>query len=71
MAPRDVVGRGARRDWREALGVDEIGIDDDFFDLGRRSDRRGQAVNAIARVFRKNISLAAISGTRGQTIRRA
>ncbi len=35
--------------WKEVLGVEEIGVDDDFFALG---GRWGTAIRAVARVSR-------------------
>ncbi len=50
------------------LGLEEIGVDDDFFELGGDSLLAVEVVTNIARVFRKNISLASVFGTRGLTI---
>jgi acyl transferase domain-containing protein/acyl carrier protein len=36
-APRDETEREVARIWQEALGVDAVGIDDNFFDLGGHS----------------------------------
>ncbi|HEX2201856.1 MAG TPA: amino acid adenylation domain-containing protein [Longimicrobium sp.] len=37
VAPRDETERAIAGIWREALGVEEVGVDDNFFDLGGHS----------------------------------
>jgi aryl carrier-like protein len=37
VAPRDETERAIAAIWREALGVEQVGVDDNFFDLGGHS----------------------------------
>ncbi|HEX2078241.1 MAG TPA: amino acid adenylation domain-containing protein [Longimicrobium sp.] len=37
VAPRDETERAIAEIWREALGVEQVGVDDNFFDLGGHS----------------------------------
>lgn len=37
MAPRNSVERRLAAFWRELLGIEEIGVDDSFFDMGGHS----------------------------------
>ncbi|MEO7362444.1 MAG: amino acid adenylation domain-containing protein [Gemmatimonadaceae bacterium] len=46
--------------WSEVLGVDEIGLHDNFFDLGGHSLRAAQVASRIRNVFGLEIPLAAI-----------
>jgi hypothetical protein len=48
VAPESPVEEALASIWREVLGVDRVGIDDDFFDLGGHSLL---AVGMLARVY--------------------
>ena len=48
VAPGTALERTIARIWRDALGIGDIGIDDDFFDLGGNSLAALKIVNEIA-----------------------
>jgi acyl transferase domain-containing protein/acyl carrier protein len=50
--------------WQDALGIDEIGIDDDFFDLGGNSLTAVQLVSRIADQFRTELAVAELFDAR-------
>ncbi len=61
-------GRGAQDElenqlieiWKRELGVEEVGIDDDFFDLGGHSMRAMQVMNAVNRIFHADLRIRTI-----------
>ncbi len=50
--------------WQESLGIDEIGVDDDFFDLGGNSLTAVQLVSRIADQFRTELAVAELFDAR-------
>jgi acyl transferase domain-containing protein len=59
-APRSAVERTLAVMWREMLGVSELGIHDDFFDLGGSSLLATRVFTRIAEVFGTRLPLATI-----------
>jgi amino acid adenylation domain-containing protein len=51
VAPRDDVERGLARIWMVVFGLERVGIDDDFFDLGGHSLTGIQVTNEIHNEF--------------------
>src|SRR5436853_2756037 len=49
--------------WRELLGVDQVGVHDDFFDLGGHSLLLTQLRSRIQQSFQVKLSLAALFKT--------
>ncbi|MGZ0237890.1 amino acid adenylation domain-containing protein, partial [Streptomyces sp. CPS1] len=56
-APRDETERLVAEVWADVLGVDEIGIDDSFFDLGGHSLLATMAVSRIAGRLGRDVEL--------------
>ncbi|WP_370024313.1 SDR family oxidoreductase [Planotetraspora sp. GP83] len=50
--------------WTEALGIDQVGAEDDFFDLGGNSLVAVQLVARITQRFRSDVSVARLFDTR-------
>ncbi len=46
--------------WREVMGIDDLGIDDDFFALGGHSLMAVRLITRIERVFGRRLSLATL-----------
>ena len=57
VAPRDPVETKLAEIWTELLGADQVGIHDDFFDLGGQSILATQAVSRIRDAFEADLSL--------------
>ena len=57
VAPRDERERSIAAIWSEVLGVDRIGVQDDFFDLGGDSLMAGQVAVRLRRAFKVNLPL--------------
>ena len=60
VAPRTETEKALARIWTELLGVDSIGIHDDFFDVGGGSLLVVRAVSRIREVFRVDIGIATL-----------
>ncbi len=60
VAPRDETERMIARIWTEVLGVDQVGIDDGFFDLGGHSLLATMAVSRIAARLGREVQLRAL-----------
>jgi amino acid adenylation domain-containing protein len=58
--PRDVIELRLARIWEEVLGLDRIGLSDDFFDLGGHSLLAVRLIAAVRKEFATNLPLAAI-----------
>ena len=56
-APRTPVEELLAGMWQEVLGVERVGIDDDFFDLGGHSLLATQITARIREMFKVEISL--------------
>ena len=60
VAPRTEVEQSLSKLWSEALGVKDIGIHDDFFDLGGQSLLAVTLLSEVERTFGKRLPLAAL-----------
>jgi acyl carrier protein len=60
VAPRTETEKAVARIWTELLGVDAIGIHDDFFDVGGGSLLAVRAVSRIREVFRVDIGITTL-----------
>jgi amino acid adenylation domain-containing protein len=60
VAPRDPAEREIAALWQDLLGVDEIGIDDDFFALGGHSLLGTQLLSRLNRAFEVKLPLDAL-----------
>ncbi len=63
VAPRTPVERELARIWRELLGVAEVGVTDDFFDLGGHSLLLTQLASWIRKSFQVEVPLRALFDT--------
>ena len=57
VPPRDAVELQLLQIWRDVLGTDDIGVTDDFFDVGGASAHALQIVGVIRRRFRRRLPL--------------
>jgi acyl carrier protein len=55
--PRTETERAVTRIWAEALGVDRLGADDNFFDLGGHSLRAVEVMARVNEAFGLNLAL--------------
>jgi len=62
-APSNTIEDGVAKIWSELLRVDQVGVDDDFFDLGGHSLLLTQLATQIERVFGVSLSLRTIFET--------
>ncbi len=60
VAPSSEVERTLAEIWGECLGIGEIGVEDNFFDLGGDSLLASQIVSRLQRAFEVNISMAGL-----------
>ena len=60
VAPRDSIERELAAIWRELLGVDQIGIHDDFFELGGQSLIAVRVFQRIGKKYRVELPLATL-----------
>lgn len=60
MLPRTPVERTIASIWARVLGIDTVGVDDDFFDLGGHSLLATQAIAQLRDVLNRAIPLSAI-----------
>jgi len=58
--PRDLVELRLRQIWMDVLGVDEVGLDDDFFHLGGHSLLAVRMASLIFDTFDRRLPLAAL-----------
>jgi non-ribosomal peptide synthase protein (TIGR01720 family) len=65
VEPRNDVERTLAAIWRDALGVDSVGVRDNFFDLGGDSIT---AIQIVARANREGIRISPAQLFRGQTV---
>jgi amino acid adenylation domain-containing protein len=57
VAPRNEIEATITRIWQEALGVERIGVNDNFFDAGGHSLLMVQVHNKLIELFEKKISI--------------
>jgi acyl carrier protein len=57
VAPHSAIEQVLVGIWKEVLGVDEVHIDDDFFDLGGHSLSAMQVMTRVSTEFRRNFPL--------------
>ena len=57
VAPRSVLQEVLLTVWRGILGIDKIGIDDDFFELGGDSVLATQIISRLREMFRMDLPL--------------
>ena len=57
MAPRDAIERQLAEIWAEVLGIDQVGIHDNFFDLGGHSLTATRIVTRVIEKFQLEIPL--------------
>jgi amino acid adenylation domain-containing protein len=57
VAPRNEIEATITRVWQEVLGVERIGVNDNFFDAGGHSLLMVQVHNKLSELFEKNISI--------------
>jgi amino acid adenylation domain-containing protein len=57
VAPRNEIEATITRIWQEALGVERIGVNDNFFDAGGHSLLMVQVHNRLTELFEKKISI--------------
>ncbi len=60
VAPRDAVEQAIADIWAEVLGVERVGIDDEFFDLGGHSLLATMAISRIAARLGRDVELRAL-----------
>jgi acyl transferase domain-containing protein len=56
-APRNEVEQGLAEVWQEMLGVEEVGVNDNFFDLGGDSLLASQLISRLEKSFQVDMSL--------------
>ena len=60
LSPRSEVETKLTELWQETLNIDEIGVHDNFFDMGGDSLIATLLVDQLSEVFGVNVSLAAL-----------
>jgi amino acid adenylation domain-containing protein len=68
IAPRDAIERLLVEIWEDVLAVNDIGVEDDFRELGGDSLLAVEIVSRLEKVLGKDFSLAAVFQTHGLTI---
>jgi 3-oxoacyl-(acyl-carrier-protein) synthase/thioesterase domain-containing protein len=59
-APRDAIERGLADSWSELLGVERVGVDDDFFDLGGQSLIAARLFDTIRATYGVDLPLSTL-----------
>lgn len=59
-APRDDVERTLCRTWAEVLGIDEVGIDDNFFEIGGHSLLAARLFARLDKAFGRSLALGVL-----------
>jgi amino acid adenylation domain-containing protein len=62
-APRDAVEEQVAMIWRDVLGIEKVGINDNFFDLGGHSLHAMQAVARMGETFKMDVPLSSLFQT--------
>jgi acyl carrier protein len=57
VAPRNQVERQISAIWQEVLGLEEVGVQDNFFDLGGHSLLMAEIHSRLRQVFEKEVSM--------------
>jgi acyl carrier protein len=57
VAPRTPLEEQLARIWAEVLGLDQVGIDDDFLELGGHSLTAGQVITQVLKTFGVDLSV--------------
>jgi acyl carrier protein len=60
MAPRTPAGEALAKIWAEVLALDQVGIHDNFFDLGGHSLSATQVISRVREAFHIELSLRAL-----------
>jgi len=58
VAPRDEMERSLVQLWQELLGIEKIGIRDNFFDLGGHSLKVTQVIARVKRMFNRDVAIS-------------
>ena len=67
-APRTPVEETLAGIWEEVLGIDRVGVDDDFFALGGHSLLAMRLVSAVRAAFGVKLSIRAVVASRLETM---
>jgi acyl carrier protein len=57
VPPRDSLERSIAKIWHEVLELEQIGVHDNFFDVGGHSLKAMQVVSRLRKIFRSEIVL--------------
>jgi amino acid adenylation domain-containing protein len=60
MAPRNPVEQGLSEIWREVLGLEQVGVQDNFFEVGGHSLLATQVVSRVRTTFRVQLPLRSL-----------
>jgi acyl-coenzyme A synthetase/AMP-(fatty) acid ligase/acyl carrier protein len=60
VAPRSGVEKKLARIWSEVLLIDQVGVDDNFFDLGGHSLTASRVITRVIQAFRLELSVKAL-----------
>jgi acyl carrier protein len=60
MAPRNDIETKLSRIWREVLAIDEIGVADNFFDLGGHSLAASRVISRVIQTFQLELPVKAL-----------
>ena len=58
MAPRTPIEEELAGTWAKILGLDEVGVYDNFLELGGDSLRAGRVISRIIHIFRVELALS-------------
>jgi surfactin family lipopeptide synthetase C len=59
-APRNDIERKLAKFWREVLAIDEIGVEDNFFDLGGHSLAASRVISRLIKTFQLELPIKAL-----------
>lgn len=60
VAPRTPLEEGLARIWAEVLGIERVGVNDDFFDLGGQSLAASQVTSRVIKSFQLDLPVRAL-----------